>query len=218
VDAVKAAQPASRDPSAAPAHGESAAPGPAIGDGFVDLMLRRRSVIANNIGEPGPDDAQLRRILAAALRVPDHGKLTPWRIQVLRKPGQARLGRVLVELFKAEHPGASPKQIEFEEHRPQRAPILLVVSSKPVDLPKIPLMEQLLSAGAVCTTILHACNAMGFAAQWITEWPAYHDKVPEALGHEPGQRIVGFIYIGTAKETPTERPRPGFDDIVSEWR
>jgi nitroreductase len=183
----------------------------------IDLMLTRRSVIANNITEPGPDEGQLRRILQAGLRVPDHGKLAPWRIRVLRKPGQARLGRAFIELFAADHPDASPKQLEFEENRPQRAPILLVVTSKPVERPKVPEMEQLLSAGAVCTTILHACHALGFAAQWITEWPAYHAGVHRALGLGEDERIVGFVYIGTAKEPPTERPRPDFEEVVSEW-
>ncbi len=184
----------------------------------IDLLLARRSVVAANIGEPGPDDAALDTILRAATRVPDHGKLAPWRIQVLRKEGQRRLGDLLADLFACEIPDARPKQIEFERQRPQRAPLLLVVTAKIRKDHKIPEMEQMLSGGAVCTSILIAANALGHCAQWITEWPAYRPEVARALGHDPAcDRIIGFVYIGTPTEPPVERPRPALADVVSEW-
>ena len=184
----------------------------------IDLLLKRRSVVAANITEPGPDAAALEIILRAATRVPDHGKLAPWRIQVLHKDGQRRLGDLLANLFAKEIPEANAKQIEFERHRPQRAPVLLVVTSKVLKPHKIPEMEQLLSGGAVCTSILIAANALGFCAQWLTEWPAYRPEVARALGHDPdSDQIIGFVYIGTPAEPPTERPRPALEEVVSEW-
>lgn len=182
------------------------------------LLLTRRSVLVANIIEPGPDDADLETILRAATRVPDHGKLAPWRIQVLRKAGQRALGDLLADLFAAHNPEARNKQIEFERQRPQRAPLLLAVTAKIRKGHKIPEMEQLLSAGAVCFATLLAARALGYAAQWLTEWPAYRPEVIEALGHDPAtDQVVGFIYIGTAAQPPDERPRPALDEVVSEW-
>ncbi len=184
----------------------------------IDLLLKRRSVVAANITGPGPDAAALETILRAATRVPDHGKLAPWRIQVLHDAGQRRLGDLFAELFAREIPEANEKQIEFERQRPQRAPVLLVVTSKIVKPHKIPELEQLLSGGAVCTNMLIAANALGFCGQWLTEWPAYRPEIARALGHDPEtDQIIGFIYIGTPVEPPTERPRPELDAVVSEW-
>jgi len=184
----------------------------------VELLLTRRSVLAANIVEPGPTDADLETILRAATRVPDHGKLTPWRIQVLRKDGQRVLGDLLADLFAAHNPDARDKQIEFERQRPQRAPLLLVVTAKIRKNHKIPEMEQLLSGGAVCFSILMAAQALGYAAQWLTEWPAYRPEVTEALGHDPAtDQVVGFLYLGSAAQPPDERPRPALDEVVGVW-
>lgn len=184
----------------------------------LDLLLTRRSVVAKDMGEPGPDDATLTKILSAGIRVPDHGKLGPWRIQILRKAGQAALGEVLAKIYAAEHPEAEERLVEIERQRPQRAPILLAVTARidPVH-PKIPVMEQSLSGGALCQNILVAAHASGFVAQWLTEWPSYHPAVREALGHSPDTEIIGFIYIGTAMNPPSERPRPTLEQVVSEW-
>lgn len=184
----------------------------------VDLLLSRRSVLAVNIGPPGPDDEALQTMLRIATRVPDHGKLTPWRIQVLREEGQRQLGDLLARLFAEANPAATEKQVNFERNRLQRAPLLLAVTAKIRPNHKIPEMEQLLSAGAVCYGLLIAAKAVGYAAQWLTEWPAYRPEVVEALGHDPQtDRIVGFVYLGTATEPPAERPRPELADIVSDW-
>lgn len=184
----------------------------------IDILLTRRSVLAATQVDPGPDDTALTTILRAATRVPDHGKLAPWRIQVLRKDGQARLGDYLAELFAAESPQASDKQIAFERQRPQRAPLLLVVTAKLKHGHKIPVTEQMLSCGAVCMTLLIAAQALGYCGQWLTEWPAYRDEVMRFLGHDPQtDRIVGFIYLGSRAEAPDDRPRPDLAEIVSEW-
>ncbi|MFZ4125808.1 MAG: nitroreductase family protein [Rickettsiales bacterium] len=180
----------------------------------IDYLLTRRSVKAANLAEPAPDDAQLELILRAATRVPDHGKLCPWRIRVLHKAGQAKLGELFAKRFLELNPDANEKQIEFERQRPQRAPLLLVVTSNPVESIKAPLWEQELSVGAVCMNILHAAHMLDFAGNWLTEWVAFD----EVIEREMGGRIAGFIYIGTATEKPEERERPKLEDIVEEWK
>lgn len=185
---------------------------------MIDLLLARRSVSVRLIADPGPTEEQLELILRAATRVPDHGKLAPWRIQILRRDGQRRLGDFLAGLFARETPEANEKQIAFERQRPQRAPLLLVVTSRVQPGHKVPEIEQLLSGGAVCQNILVACQALGVAANWITEWPAYRREVVAHLGHDPEtDRIIGFLYLGTATEKPEERPRPALETVVSEW-
>ena len=185
----------------------------------IDLLLTRRSALAMNLGEPGPDDESLDKILRAGIRVPDHGRAEPWRIQVLRKDAQRALAEISVEIFRRENPDAAEAQIEFERARPQRSPVLLIVTShpRPEKFANVPEIEQTLSSAAVCQNLLIATEALGYNAQWVTDWLAYHPKVRVALGHQADTRIVGFIHIGTAGEPPHERPRPEFEAIVSEW-
>ena len=185
----------------------------------IDLLLTRRSVLAKDLGEPGPSAEELRTILRAGLRIPDHGRAEPWKIQVLHRPAQRALGAFCAELFRREHPNAKDVQIAFERHRPQRSPILLAVSFRPNErkLHKVPEVEQLLSTGAVCQNLLVATQALGYNAQWLTDWPAYHPEVRSFLGHDGNTRIAGFIHIGTAVSPPNERPRPDFDAVVSEF-
>lgn len=180
----------------------------------IDLLRTRRSVVANGLGEPGPDRAELEQILTAGIRVPDHGKIGPWRLQVLGKKAQASLGDILAQLFLATYPQANEKQVAFERNRPQRAPTLIVVSSRLNRQHKVPEIEQLLSCGAVCTNLLNASVALGYSAQWLTEWPAYNETVKSALGVPEDQHLVGFIYIGTAAEAPGERVRPELEAVV----
>jgi len=185
----------------------------------LDLLLTRRSVLAKNLGEPGPDEESLQKILRAGIRVPDHGRVEPWRIQVLHKDAQRALAEICVEIFKRETPSAADAQIEVERQRPQRSPVLLVVTShpNPQKFAKVPEIEQTLSSASVCQNILIATRALGYDAQWVTDWLAYHPEIRVALGHQADTRIVGFIHVGTAVEPPHERPRPEFDAIVSEW-
>ena len=183
----------------------------------IDLLLTRRSVLAMNLGEPGPDEESLQKILRAGIRVPDHGRAEPWRIQILHKDAQRALAEICVEIFKRENPAAAEVQIDAERERPQRSPLLLIVTShpKPEKFAKVPEIEQTLSSAAVCQTILIATQALGYNAQWVTDWPAYHPEVRAALGHQVDTKIIGFIHIGTASELPNERPRPEFETIVS---
>lgn len=183
----------------------------------LDLLLTRRSVPPAGLEPPGPDDGALRTILVAATRVPDHGKLTPWKLILFRGTAREDFGSILADAFQAANPDARPEQIAFEKGRLLRAPLVIAVVSAPRPHDKIPEWEQRLSAAAVCFNLLHAAQASGFGASWITEWYAYDDTVRAALKLVPEERIAGFVYIGTAKMRPPERPRPELGDVVYEW-
>lgn len=184
----------------------------------IDLLLTRRSVVVKDMVGPGPDAAELEKILTAGIRVPDHGKIGPWRIQVLHEAGQAALGEVFASRF-AEIWGedASENMIAFERERPGRAPVLLVVTANLHPEHKVPLIEQQMSGGALCMNLLNAAHALGYVAQWLTEWPAFDEGVKKALGHSAETEIIGFVYIGKAANAPTERTRPALETVVSEW-
>lgn len=181
----------------------------------IDLLTSRRSVLAAQLEEPGPDPESLRTMLEAAVRVPDHGRLTPWRLQVVAKPAQAQLGELLVAEFARDEPQAKEDRLQLERIRPQRSPVLIVVSSRTRRGHAIPEVEQLLSCGNVCMNLLHAATALGFGAQWVTNWPAYNPVVKAALGIPEDEHLVGFIHIGTPRNAPSERERPLLDDVVS---
>jgi nitroreductase len=179
----------------------------------LDLLLSRRSGSAKAMTEPGPSKKQLADILKAGARAPDHGKLFPWRFLVIEGKGRSRAGDILAEVMEAE--GERDKQVEEERGRFLRAPVVVTVIAAAREQHKIPVWEQELSAGAVCQNLLIAATASGFVAQWVTEWYAYHPMVKERLGLKAGERIAGFVYIGTAKDELEERPRPDMDKIVS---
>jgi nitroreductase len=178
----------------------------------VGLLLSRRSGSAKAMGKPGPGRKQLEQILEAGARAPDHGKLFPWRFIVFEGDGRKRAGDILAAAAKAD--GERDRQVEEERDRFMRAPAVIAVISAAREQHKIPVWEQELSAGAVCQNILVAATAMGFTGNWLTEWYAYHPAVKEQLGLRPGERVAGFIYLGTAKEALEERPRPDMKDIV----
>jgi nitroreductase len=185
----------------------------------LDLLRRRRSVKVAQLGEPGPSEAEIRTICEVAMRVPDHGKLAPWKIILLRDAGQKKLGDLAADIFMAEHAGqATEKHRAFEAARFSRAPLCIAVLSCP-RRGKIPVWEQELSAGAVCMNMLHAAHALGYAGQWLSEWPAFDARICAALGGNPkeGDNIAGFMYIGTASHAPDERVRPAFHDVVRDW-
>jgi len=182
----------------------------------LDLLLSRRSGSAKLMKGPGPDAEQLRRILAAGIRVPDHGKLTPWRFILFEGEGRARMGEILAQCIAGER-DSSPERIEQERNRFMRAPVVIGVVSRVREQIPIPVWEQQLSSGAVCMTIVLAAHAMGFVANWITEWCAYHPKVLARVGLKPTERIAGFIYIGHPVEPLEERPRPPVDSITTRF-
>ena len=185
---------------------------------IIDFLLTRSSVKARKLIEPGPGEAQLDMILRASARVPDHGKLNPWRFIVFKGDARAEFGEVLAAAYRKRRPDASDERVEIEKRRFQRAPMVVAVTSRITRKHKVPKWEQTLSIGSACMNMLHAAHALGFAAQWLTEWPAYDADVAAALGVGRRQRIAGFIYIGTAAQLPKDRRRPALGDIVTEWQ
>jgi nitroreductase len=185
--------------------------------GTLDLLLSRRSGSAKAMTRPGPSPAQVETLLAAASRVPDHGKLFPWRFILFEGEARQRMGALLVESLTASEPQASPERLDQERGRFLRSPLVIGVVSRVRESIPIPEWEQILSAGAVCHTLLIAAHAMGFVANWITEWCAYHPMVKDRLGLKSGERIAGFVYIGTSAVALEERVRPQLDTLVTRF-
>src|ERR1700754_376327 len=172
----------------------------------LDLLKTRRSVKPIELIGPGPAPAELDTLLTVASRVPDHGKLTPWRFIVFEGDARLKAGEKIAEIFKLNRPDATPDQVEMEGKRLARAPLVIAVVSRAAPHVKIPEWEQVLSAGAAATSLVFAAHALGFAANWITEWYAYDRTVLDALGLAPHEKIAGFVHVG--RSPPTEdRPR-----------
>jgi nitroreductase len=182
----------------------------------LSLLRTRRSGRPRDMIAPGPDAGQLREILEIAMRVPDHGKLAPWRFVIVRKEDRGALEELLQRAFRAG--GTEPTRAEQEAvtRFAHQAPALVVVLSCPIEGHKIPVWEQQLSAGAACMNLLNAAHALGFTGGWITGWPTYSDEVRRAFGRE-GEAIAGFIFIGTPGTPLEERVRPDYDKVVSTW-
>ncbi len=183
----------------------------------LELLRARRSVVAKAMVPPGPDAEQLAVLLEIAARVPDHGKLTPWRFVIFEGEARERFGEILSERFAELNPDAGDPEIAAEAARFLRAPVVICVVSRTAPHPKVPEWEQVLSAGAVCQNLLIASSAMGFASQWITEWYAFDENTRAAIGLEPHEKVAGFVYIASAAEPPGERARPVMSDVVSRW-
>lgn len=184
----------------------------------IDLLLTRRSVKPLIMVEPGPDDADLEIMLRAASRVPDHGKLAPWRFIVFKGDARAKFGTILRDIFAEEEPRADEDRLKLEERRFLQAPLVVAVISRIVPSKKAPEWEQRLSAGAACQNMLIAATALGYVGAWLTEWYSYSDKVAKALGLGDNERFAGFIYFGSPSQPKDERERPALSDIVTEWK
>lgn len=180
-----------------------------------DYLAVRRSIPAFQMREPGPDTNQIEELLRLASRVPDHGKLAPWRFIVYRGEERARIGAKLLELRLAVEPNLSAELIEVEKARFTRAPVVIAIVSKAAPHAKIPDWEQLMSAGALCLNTLFAANAIGYAANWLTEWFAYDERAYPLLGVKPGEKVAGFIHVGSTDFPVTERPRPELSETVT---
>ncbi len=181
-------------------------------------LLSRRSVKTRDLGEPGPKGEDLARILAAARRVPDHGKLAPWRFIVVEGPARAALGERLAACYRAEEPQADPATAAGWTGFFTQAPVVVILVSHPSDARPVPEWEQRLSCGAAGFALLAAAHMSGFAGQWLTGWPAYSQRFAQVLGLGPDDRIAGFFFLGTARRTPSERPRPTEEDVVRRLR
>ena len=184
----------------------------------LQLLKTRRSVKPTELLGPAPSAAEIDTLLSIASRVPDHGKLTPWRFIVFTGDARLAAGEAIVSAFRTDRPDATPEQIEFERTRLARAPLVIAVVSRAGPHVKIPEWEQQLSAGASAMSLVLAAHALGYAASWITEWYAYDRRVLDALGVAASERIAGFVHIGRAAKPPEERDRPKLADIVTHYR
>ncbi|MER0237350.1 nitroreductase [Fulvimarina sp. MAC8] len=182
---------------------------------LLDYLSSRRSRPLPALGEPGPSANELTDILTIAARVPDHGKLAPWRFIVFHGEGAEAAGASLAGLIAEREGPLSEIRDRVERTRFTRAPLVVAVVSTAAEHVKIPVWEQQMSAGAVCMNLIHAANGSGFAATWLTEWPAYDEDAKRLLGIAPEENVAGFIHIGTPGEAPSERLRPVLSDIVT---
>ncbi|MFC4819171.1 nitroreductase family protein [Dokdonella ginsengisoli] len=184
----------------------------------LDVLNQRRSVPSRQLGEPGPDAAELDALFAAAVRVPDHGKLVPFRLLTIRGEARARLGTALAGIHARNEPDAPPAALQKDRERYSFAPLIVAVIARlEADHPKVPEQEQLLSAGCVAYNLLLGAQALGYGAQWLTGWAAYDRDAAALLGLAPSERLVAFVHIGTSREPVPERNRPALAEIVGEW-
>lgn len=183
----------------------------------LDLLLRRRSGSAKAMRDPGPNEEELSLILRAGCRVPDHGKLAPWHFLIFKGQARAAFGAVLAAILAEREPDAGEVRLRIERERFLRAPVVVGVISSPKTEKPIPEWEQRLSSAAVCQNMLIAATALGFGAQWVTEWCAYDEKVGASLGLTSSERVAGFLYFGTPAEPLSERERPDLSQIVRYW-
>jgi nitroreductase len=181
------------------------------------LLKTRRSVKPMELTLPAPTAGEIETLLTIASRVPDHGKLTPWRFIVFEGKAREAAGEVIAACFKTQNPNATTDQISFEQQRLARAPLVVAVVSRAAPHVKIPEWEQELSAGASAMNLVIAAHAMGYAASWITEWYAYDRAVLRDLGIKNDERIAGFVHIGTPLRIPDDRGRPKLEAIVTRY-
>ena len=181
----------------------------------LDLLARRRSLPPVNLASPGPDAEQLATLLKLAARVPDHGKLAPWRFLVIEGEARAKAGEMALDVKLAQRPDLDAPGREAELARFTRAPLVVTVISRAAPHIKVPEWEQVLSAGAVCMNLIVAAKALGFVATWLTEWCAYDAAFRARLGLAEHERIAGFMHIGTPGIEPEDRVRPDMNAIVT---
>ena len=177
------------------------------------FLATRRSASAVTLADPAPTASELAALLQLAARVPDHGKLAPWRFIVIEPAAKA----VFADRLEALALSRGDARAAAKLGKLKIPPLCVAVVSRPRP-GEIPEWEQLLSAGAVCTTLLYAAQALGYGANWITDWYAYDDEAKAILGLEPAEKVAGFIFLGTPKEPPQERERPNVSDLITAWR
>src|SRR5205823_7368687 len=183
----------------------------------LELLKTRRSVKPREMTGPGPSPAELETILTIAARVPDHGKLAPWRFIVFEGDARLRAGEIIAEVFARKNPGVQPAQIDVEKRRLTDAPLVIAVVSFTKPHPKVPPWEQELSAGASAMNIVTAATALGYGACWLTGWFAFDRDVMDGLGLKADEKFAGFIHIGTPGKPIEDRPRPALSEIVTRF-
>ncbi|MGY6660987.1 MAG: nitroreductase family protein [Glycocaulis sp.] len=182
---------------------------------MLNRMAKRRSTRAIDMSGPGPSKEQLHTLLKIAARVPDHGKLFPWRFIVFEGEARSHFGEMLEGLARTDMPDAGEERYALERRRFERAPVVIGIISRVTIPHKIPEWEQIMSAGAVCQNMLLAADAMGFGAQWLTEWYAFDARVRQAIKLADNERVAGFMYVGTQAVPAVERPRKAPD--ITHW-
>ncbi len=182
------------------------------------LLATRKSASAKAMGEPGPTARQLKSILTAAVRVPDHGKLTPWRFILFEGAARAQFGEAMRARWHELHPDHGEELLNFVQGLFLRAPVVLAVISCAAPHPKIPLWEQTLSAAAVGQTILLASAAEGVGCQWNTGWMAYDEGMARVMGLSAHEKVAGFFYFGTPTAALEDRPRPDPMSLLTRWQ
>jgi nitroreductase len=181
-------------------------------------ILTRHTFPPAKMGGPGPDEDALRRILEAGAAAPDHGLLRPFRFLVVRGAGRERLGELFAAFVRRAAPDASAAEIDKQRTAPLRAPVILVVAARiEPSHPKIPEVEQVASVAAAAQNMLLAAHALGFAAKWSTGKQAYDATVKAELGLGESDRIIGFLYLGSAAAPHEAPPRPGLNGLVAPW-
>jgi nitroreductase len=185
---------------------------------MLDLLRTRRSVAPLAMSGPGPSGSELELLLTIAARVPDHGKLVPWRFIVFEGEGRAAAGHLIARAFVEDNPDANEERVELERQRLSHAPLVIGVVSRAAPHVKIPEWEQVLSAGAVCMNLVVAANAMGYAASWLTQWYSYDRRVLHGLGLAPHEKIAGFVHVGSSASAPQDRVRPVLSSITSHFQ
>jgi len=181
----------------------------------LDRLFHRRSAPAPTLTAPGPSGDEIELLIKIGLRVPDHGKIGPWRIVRFTTEAKAKLVETLVTLAQSQ---TEAKKAEVALLKMSTPPEMLLVVSSPIQPHKIPLWEQQLSAAAVCQNLLIAAGAMGYGANWITDWYSYDAEAKALMGLSPDENVAGFIYLGTPNEAPLERDRPNYDERISWWQ
>jgi nitroreductase len=183
----------------------------------IALLKRRRSLPPQGMKGPGPSPAEVELMLTIAARVPDHGKLAPWRFILFEGLARERAGAIAATLLSQDDPSLPEARLQAERTRFSRAPLVVGVVSRATPHVKIPEWEQQLSAGAVCMSLVISANALGFVTAWLTEWCAYDRRFCAAIGLAPRERIAGFVHIGRANMASEDRPRPDLAAIVSRF-
>lgn len=191
------------------------------GEATLRMLESRRSVGNMFLAAPGPNPDELERMLAIASRVPDHGRLEPWRFLLFEGESRAEIGRRLSEAYRTDHHFWEPEKLEKFAGAVARlfgyAPLVVLVISRPDVFAKVPVREQEASAAAACMNLLNAAHAYGFGATWLTGWSADSPGAGKVYGLEDGEKVIGIVHIGTPTERPTERPRPDLARIARHW-
>lgn len=183
----------------------------------LELLQQRHSVPSRQLGEPAPDDAALRALLEAAIRVPDHGKLVPFRLIELRGEAKLRFGERLAARAIARDPDLPESKREKERLRYTFAPLVIVVVACLHRESSVPEVEQILCAGNVAYNLLLGAHDLGYGAQWLTGWAAYDDEAARIIGLDEHERVIGFVHIGTPRIDVPDRDRPALDDLLTTW-